>query len=153
MSKMKTVLVVFVALLLADNAFSQQSGGGRPGGDSRRSMARLPGAADQKEEQKGTPGVTAPFIPFDEKEKIKYEDAVERAKKNDPEAFYWLAYYFLNGDGVEKNVESAGKFLQKAVASRNANACYLTGLYHYGCRYGRNPGHGKRAGLQPQKSL
>ena len=98
MSKTKTILFVFVALLLADNAFPQQSGGGRPGGYSRRNT-RLAGAAAQQKEQSVIPEVTIPFIPFDEKEKIKYEDAVERAKTNDSEAFYWLAYYFLRGEG------------------------------------------------------
>ena len=134
---MKTVLVVFTALVLAGNAYSQL----RPKGLPRRSTAEAPSTAAKEEGQCGIPGVTAPFVPFDEKDKIKYEDAVERAKKNDPEAFYWLAYYFLNGDGVEKNVESAGKFLQKAVASRNANACYLTGLYHYGYSLKNEHGH------------
>ena len=126
MSKMKTVLGFFVVLLLAGNAFSQL----RPALRRPNGLARPLGAtsAAQEEVQSVTPGVTAPFIPFDEKDKIKYEDAVERAKKNDSEAFYWLAYYFINGEGVEKNREAAGKFLQKAVDACNAKACYLTGL-------------------------
>ncbi len=123
MSKTKTILFVFVALLLVGNAFSQMR---RP----RPSMAGAPGTAAQEEEQSGIPGITAPFIPFDEKGKIKYEDAVERAKTNDSEAFYWLAYYFLKGEGIKKNSEAAGKFLQKAVDACNAKACYLAGLYH-----------------------
>ena len=162
MSKTKTILFVFVALLLADNACPQQSGGGRPGGYSRRNTRlagaaaqqkeqsvipdqqsrggrpggysrrsmRLAGAAAQQEEQSGIPEVTISFIPFDEKEKIKYEDAVERAKTNDSEAFYWLAYYFLRGEGVGENHDAAGKFLQRAVDACHAKACYLAGLYH-----------------------
>ncbi len=128
MAKMKTVLGFFVVLLLAGNAFSQL----RPGLRRPNGLARPLGAASaaQEEVQSGTPGVTAPFVPFDEKDKIKYEDAVERAKKNDSEAFYWLAYYFINGEGVEKNREAAGKFLQKAVDACNAKACYLAGVYH-----------------------
>ena len=125
---MKTVLGFFVVLLLAGNAFSQL----RPGLRRPNGLARPLGAASaaQEEVQSGTPGVTAPFVPFDEKYKIKYEDAVERAKKNDSEAFYWLAYYFINGDGVEKNKVAAGNFLQKAVTLKNVKACYLAGLYH-----------------------
>ena len=129
MSKMKTVLVVFVALLLAGNAFSQLR---RP---RRLTRPEAPSTAAQEQGQSGIPGVTMPIIPliipFDEKDKIKYEDAVERAKKNDAEAFYWLAYYFLSREeGVERNCEAAGKFLQKAVDACNAKACYLAGLYH-----------------------
>ena len=120
MSKTKTILFVFVALLLVGNAFSQMR---RP----RPSMAGAPGTATQEEGQRGTPGVTAPFIPFNEKEKIKYEDAVERAKKNDSEGFYWLSYYFFNGDGVEKDLQSGLKFLLNATDLKNARACYLTG--------------------------
>ena len=128
MSKLKTVLVVFVAFVLAYNALSQQM---LPIRSRRIALgAAAQEAAAQEEVQSGTPGVTATFIPFDEKDKIKYEDAVERAKKNDAEAFYWLAYYFINGDGVEKNRDAAGNFLQKAVALKNVKACYLAGLYH-----------------------
>lgn len=126
MTKTKTVLAAFAALALAGNAYSQL----RPKGLPRRSTAEAPSSAVKEEGQSGIPGVTAPFVPFDEKDKIKYEDAVERAKKNDPEAFYWLTYYFLNGDGVVQNWNAAGKFLQKAVDLGNAKACYLLGLYH-----------------------
>ena len=127
MAKMKTVLGFFVVLLLAGNAFSQL----RPG--LRRGLPRpleASGTAAQEDVQSGIPGVTAPFIPFDEKDKIKYEDAVERAKKNDAEAYYWLAYYFAKGDGVEKNLKSAWRFLAKATELTNSKACYLTGLCH-----------------------
>ncbi len=131
MSKTKTVFFVFVVLLLAGNAFSQRPGGLRRG-LQRRGMATQQNTVAQEEGQRGIPGVTAPFIPFDEKDKIKYEDAVERAKKNDAEGFYWLAYYFFNGDGVIANWDAAGNFLQKAVDLGNAKACYLLGLYHNG---------------------
>ena len=134
MTKMKTVLVVFAALVLADNAYSQLR---RPviplSRPVRRGMAKAPSATSKEEGQHGIPGVTAPFVPFGEKDKIKYEEAVERAKKNDSEGFYWLTYYFLNGDGVVKNSDAAGKFLQKAVDLGNAKACYLLGLYHNEC--------------------
>lgn len=126
MTKTKTVLVAFAALALAGNAYSQL----RPKGLPRRSTAEAPSSAAKEEGQSGTPGVTAPFIPFERKDKIKYEEAVERAKTNDAEAFYWLAYYFLKGEGVEINREAAGTFLQKAVDARHAKACYLAGLYH-----------------------
>ncbi len=128
MTKMKTVLAVFTALALADNAYSQSRR--IPRGLQRRSVVEASSTASKEEGQYGIPGVTAPFVPFEEKDKIKYEDAVERAKKNDAEAFYWLAYYFLKGEGVTKDSTAAGKFLQKAVDAGNAKACYLTGLYH-----------------------
>ena len=75
-------------------------------------------------------GVTIPFIPFPEVDKIKYEEAVERAKNNDGEAYYWLANYFLKGEGVEKNENAAGTFLKKAVDAGYAKGSYLAGLYH-----------------------
>ena len=122
MSKMKTVLVVFVAVLLANNAFSQvrrSRGLPRPEASS---------AATQEQGQSGIPGVTAPFIPFDKKNKIKFDDAVERAKNNDAKAFYWLSYYFAKGECVDRDVDSAQKFLEKAVDANNPVACYTFGL-------------------------
>lgn len=119
MTKMKTVLGFFVVLLLAGNAYSQMM--------RRAKGLQAPSTAAKEEGQCGIPGVTAPFVPFYEKDKIKYEDAVERAKKKDAEAFYWLAYYFLNGDGVEKDLKAGEKFLLKATELKSANACYLTG--------------------------
>ena len=104
--KIKLIFVVLVCAIFAGEALSQ-------------SAAR----------EGSIPGVTAAFIPFPEKDKIKFEDAVERAKENDPKAYYWLSYYFFNGDGVERDAVAGGKFLQTAVGLKDPNACYLAGLY------------------------
>ena len=125
----RTILISALIVVCFGNAFAQQSAG-----QSLRKLQRqgqeVAGRGEHCSAVQGVPGVTTPLIPFDEKAKIKYEDAVERAKKNDPEAFYWLAYYFLKGEGVEENREVAGKFLQKAVDAGDPKACYLVGLHH-----------------------
>lgn len=88
------------------------------------------GCARQNKERAKIPGVTAPLVPFEEKDKIPYEDAVERARKNDPGAYYWLAYYFTRGEGVKKDEVVAGKFLQKAVDFGHAKASCLMGVFY-----------------------
>lgn len=105
--KIKLIFVVLVCAIFAGEALSQ-------------SAAR----------EGGVPGVTAPFIPFPEKDKIKYEDAVERAKKDDPEAYYWLSYYFVVGEGVTQDSKAASEFLQKAADLGSAKADYLIALHH-----------------------
>lgn len=112
---MKTVLIVALLVVCFGNAFAQQSAG--------QSLRR-------RLQRQGVPGVTAPLIPFEAKDKIKYEDAVERAKMNDPEAHYWLAYYFAKGEGVKEDKTVAGKFLQKAVDLGHAKASCLMGVFY-----------------------
>lgn len=129
--KIKTVLIVALMVVCCGNAFAQQPTG-RTG---FRRLQRQRGQEDsnrnkQRSVKQGVPGVTAPLIPFDEKDKIKYEDAVERAKKNDAEAFYWLAYYFAKGEEVVKDRKTAGKFLQKAADLGHLRAKYLIARFH-----------------------
>lgn len=138
---MKTKAVLIVALIVAccGNAVAQQSAG-----QSLRRLQRQGQEVADRDEHcsavQGVPGVTAPLIPFEAKDKIKYEDAVERAKMNDPEAYYWLAYYFANGEGVENDKKAAGAFLQKSADGGYAKAYYLLGLYHECCtlKYGND---------------
>ena len=111
---MKTVLIVALIVACCGNAVAQ-------------------GQVVQRSTEQKIPGVNAPLIPFEAKDKIKYEDALERAKMNDPEAYYWLAYYFANGEGVENDKKAAGAFLQKSADGGYAKAYYLLGLYHECC--------------------
>lgn len=117
--KIKLIFAVLVCVLFVGEAMSQDATA-TPG---RRSGLRTRFGATAAEP-------TAVYIPFPEKDKIKYEDAVERAKKNDPKAYYWLSYYFFNGDGVTRDAVTGGKFLQIAVGLKDPNACYLAGLYY-----------------------
>ena len=93
--------------------------------DEREQMERELRMAEARQN-----GITTPLIPFVHADRIEYADAIERAKKNDPEAFYWLAYYFLKGYGVRKDANAAARFLQKSADLGYAKACYLTGIYH-----------------------
>ena len=127
--KSKAVLIVALIVVCFGNAFAQQSAG-----QSLRRLQRQGQEVADRDEHcsavQGVPGVTAPLIPFEAKDKIKYEDAVERAKKNDPEAYYWLAYYFAKGEGVKEDRTVAGKFLQKAVDLGHVRSSYLMGVFY-----------------------
>ena len=127
--KTKAVLIAALFAVCCGSAFSQQSAGR----SLRRPRQQRQDVANQDERclsEQGVSGVTAPLIPFEEKDKIKYEDAVERAKNNDAEAFYWLAYYFAKGENVTQDRGASGKFLQRAADVGSAKANYLIALHH-----------------------
>ena len=130
--KIKTVLAALVGILAVIDAFSQtRSLKDRIAvlrikqADSQQSVKQ-----DEMSGQEKIPGVTAPLISYPEKDKIKYEDAVERAKKNDAEAFYWLSYYFGKGEKVPQDWRASAKFLQRAADVGSAKANYLIALHH-----------------------
>ena len=141
----KPILTVLVCVLFVGEAMSQEATAtpGRRSGllrtrlgaraaESVATSAPTPASVAQTNpadpSEGGIPGVTAPFIPFPEKDKIKYEEAIERAEKNDARAFYWLAYYFAKGESVDRDGDVALKFLKKAVDANDSIACYTFGL-------------------------
>jgi len=75
-------------------------------------------------------GIDEPFVPFNEIGKMEYAVALEKAKENDATAYYWLAYYFSKGDGVERDGKSAWKFLTKAGELGSPAANYVMGQVH-----------------------
>lgn len=73
-------------------------------------------------------GVSSPFVLFNELGKMDYQTAVAKAKDNDPQAYYWLSYYFAKGEGVERDGDVAGRCLEKAASLGNPDANYAKGL-------------------------
>ena len=81
--KAKAVLIAALFAVCFGGAFAQQ----RAGRSLLRPRQQRQDVANQDERclsEQGVPGVTAPLIPFDEKYKIKYEDAVERVLELSP---------------------------------------------------------------------
>lgn len=73
-------------------------------------------------------GKTRQFMPFPNSQKLPYQQALEGAEKSDSKSYYWLAYYFAKGEGVDRDGEAALKFLKKAVDANDPVACYTFGL-------------------------
>ena len=84
----------------------------------------------RREEQLRGAGVEKPFMPFNELEKIPYEDCLLRAKEGSAAAYYWLAYYFAEGKMVDKDASAAYKFLSKAIGMKHPAACYTAAQLH-----------------------
>lgn len=73
-------------------------------------------------------GKTRQFIPFPNSQKLPYQQALEGAEKSDSKSYYWLAYYFAKGEGIDRDGEAALKFLKKAVDANDPVACYTFGM-------------------------
>lgn len=75
-------------------------------------------------------GIVKPFVPFNELERLSYEDCLAKAKENSASAYYWLAFYFAEGKQVEKDQSSAYKFLAKSSDMKYPQACYTVAQLH-----------------------
>ena len=84
----------------------------------------------EREERLCGAGVVKPFAPFNELERMSYEDCLAKAKENSAQAYYWLAYYFAEGKQVEMDQASAYKFLAKSSDMKYPQACYTMAQLH-----------------------
>ncbi len=62
--------------------------------------------------------------------KMPLEIAKEQAKQGDQEAMYQLGQRYLNGDGVEQNIEVASDWWLKAAMKGHIKACHDLGTYY-----------------------
>ena len=85
--------------------------------------------SEQEEQLRGA-GVVKPFVPFNELEKMPYDECLNKAKENSAKAYYWLAFYFGEGKQVEKDGSSAYKFLAKSAEMKYPEACYTAAQLH-----------------------
>jgi len=70
------------------------------------------------------------IVLFDAQKAMPYADAAEKAKENNPEAYYWLSYYFSKGGEVNKDGKVAWKFLLKADELGCSEASRAVGRIH-----------------------
>ena len=62
--------------------------------------------------------------------KMPLEIAKEQAKQGDIEAMYQLGQRYLNGDGIDKNIEIASDWWLKAAIKGHIKACHDLGTYY-----------------------